>query len=136
MTKKVTWCIITTKSMSYRDTAYIVTYTLTHTHSLHLIITKPLYIYLIIKRVLEANKVYKLKHDLSGAAIILTLSNRGIKTQRTIKTKLPLKFCMNGLVIVIGQLGLAQLTNRKRGRKDVNKRISRAFVNRISMIVC
>ena len=31
---------------------------------------------------------------------------RGIKTQRTIKTKIPLQFCMNGLTIMIGQLGL------------------------------
>ena len=53
-------------------------------------------------------------------------SNRGIKTQRTIKTKL--SNCMNGLPIMIGQLGFVQLTNRKMGRKNVNKRINRALL--------
>ena len=33
-------------------------------------------------------------------------NDRGIKTQRTIKTKLPLKFCLNHLTIMIDQLGL------------------------------
>ena len=33
-------------------------------------------------------------------------NNRGIKSQRTIKTKLPLQFYLNGLKIMIGQLGL------------------------------
>ena len=32
--------------------------------------------------------------------------NRGIKTKMTIKTKLPLKFCMNSLTIIICQLWL------------------------------
>ena len=32
-----------------------------------------------------------------------------IETQRTIKTKLPLQFCMNGLTIMIAQLGLVGL---------------------------
>ena len=35
----------------------------------------------------------------------VTYYNRGIKTWRTIKTKLPLQFCLIGLTIMIGQLG-------------------------------
>ena len=54
----------------------------------------------------------------------------------TYKTKLPLQFCMNGLAIIIGQLGLVQMTNRKTGRKDVNKRFSRPFVDKISIMIC
>ena len=50
------------------------------------------------------------------------------KTQRTINTKLILYFCMNGLTIMIGQLGLVQLTNRKTRRKHVNKLISRPLL--------
>ena len=34
--------------------------------------------------------------------------------------KFPLQFCINGLTIMIGQLGLVWLTNRKTGRKNVN----------------
>ena len=41
------------------------------------------------------------------------------------------KFCM-----IIGQLELVKLTNRKTGKKNVNKQISRLFVNKISMIFC
>ena len=48
--------------------------------------------------------------------------NRGIKTQRTIKTKLLVQI-MDSLIIMIGQLGIIQLINRKIGRKDVNKQI-------------
>jgi hypothetical protein len=40
-------------------------------------------------------------------------------------TKLPLNFCMHGLTIIIGQLGLVWLTNGRTGRKHVNKIISR-----------
>ena len=43
---------------------------------------------------------------------------------------------MNGLTIMVGQLGLVQLNNRKPERKDVNKQISKQFVNKISIIVC
>ena len=42
---------------------------------------------------------------------------------------------MNGLTITIGQLGFVQFTNRKSEKKDVNKRISRQFINKISIIV-
>ena len=41
---------------------------------------------------------------------------------------------MNCLTIRIGQLGLVQLTNRKMGRKHVNKQISRQFVTKLSII--
>ena len=37
---------------------------------------------------------------------------------------------------MIGQLGFVYLTNRKIGRQDINKRISRLFVNKILTIVC
>ena len=40
---------------------------------------------------------------------------------------LPLQFC------IIGKLGLVYLINKKTGRKDVNKRTIRPFVNRISI---
>jgi len=50
-------------------------------------------------------------------------NNRGIKKLRTIKTILPLTFCMNGLTIMIGQLGLVLLINRNIGREDTNKQI-------------
>ena len=43
---------------------------------------------------------------------------------------------MNGLKIIIGQLGLVLLTNRETGGKDVNKQISRPFINKIKLIVC
>ena len=62
--------------------------------------------------------------------------NKGIKTQRTIKIKLPLQYCMKCLTIMSGQSELFQLTNRKTGRKHVNKLISRPFVNKISRMVC
>ena len=42
---------------------------------------------------------------------------------------------MHDLTIMIGQLGLVYLTNRKTRRKDVNKRISRQFVNKMPTIV-
>ena len=58
---------------------------------------------------------------------IITLDNRGMKIQWKIKKKLPLQFCMNGITIMICQLGLIQLAN---GKKDVNKRISRPFFNK------
>ena len=54
--------------------------------------------------------------------------NRGIKILRTIKTKLPLQFCVNSLVTIIGQLGLVWLTNKKTKRKHVNKLISRRLL--------
>ena len=45
---------------------------------------------------------------------------------------------MKGLTITIGQLGLVKLliANRKTGRRHVNKRISRQFINKISIIIC
>ena len=43
---------------------------------------------------------------------------------------------MNGLTIMIDELGLVKLTNRKTKRKDVNKLISRTFVNKISIMGC
>ena len=43
--------------------------------------------------------------------------NRSIKTQRTIKPKIPIQFYRIGLTIMIGPLGLVQLTNRKTGKK-------------------
>ena len=48
------------------------------------------------------------------------------------KTKLYLKFFVNGPTIRIGQLELVKLTSRKTDRKDENKTISRLFVNKIS----
>ena len=38
----------------------------------------------------------------------------------TIKAKLPIQICMNGLTIMIGQLGLVWLTLSKTGRKYVS----------------
>ena len=38
-------------------------------------------------------------------SLLVSLSIRGIKIWRTIKTKLPFQFCMNDLTIMIGQLG-------------------------------
>ena len=52
-------------------------------------------------------------------------NNRVIQTYRNIKIKLPLHFCMNVLIIMIGQLGIVWLTTRKTGRKHVNKLTSR-----------
>ena len=43
---------------------------------------------------------------------------------------------MNGLTIMVGQLGLVQLNNRKQEIKDVNKQISRQFYNKILKRVC
>ena len=43
---------------------------------------------------------------------------------------------MHDLTIMIGQLGLVYLTNRKTRRKDVNEQNSRPFVNKISIEVC
>ena len=66
---------------------------------------------------------------------IICLGNRVIKIQRINKTNLPLQFCMNSLAIIISQLGLVQLTNRKTRRKDINKLISRQlliFINKMS----
>ena len=54
----------------------------------------------------------------------------------TIKTKLPIQYCMNGITIIIGQLGIVHLANRKTGRNHVNNQISRLFINKISIIVC
>ena len=78
----------------------------------------------------ESSTVMKATASTTNAAPI-TLSafidryNRGIKPKNKInKTKLSLKFSMNGLTIFIGQLELVQLTNRKTGRKVVNKQIS------------
>ena len=42
---------------------------------------------------------------------------------------------MNGLTIIIGQLKLVYLTNRKTKRKDVNKRISRPFSNKSEGVI-
>ena len=64
--------------------------------------------------------------------------NRGIKTLRTIKTKLPHNFCLNGPTIMIGQLVLVKLANRKTGRRDLNKIIRyliNLFIN-IFLIYC
>ena len=66
----------------------------------------------------------------------IKIDNRGIKIQMAIKNKIPVQFCMKDHTIMIGRLELVQLTNRKMGRKDVNKLISRPFVNKISIIVC
>ena len=43
---------------------------------------------------------------------------------------------MNGLTIMIDELGLVKLTNRKTRRRDVNKLIKRSFVNEILLIGC
>ena len=43
---------------------------------------------------------------------------------------------MNGLTIIIGQLGLGKLTDWKRIRRVANKQTSRPFVNEISIMVC
>ena len=64
------------------------------------------------------------------------MENRGIKTQRINKNKLLLKFYMNSFTIIISQLKLVQLTNRLTEREDVNKRDSRPFVDRTSIMVC
>ena len=53
-------------------------------------------------------------------------NNRGIKTQRTIKTKKPLLFCMNGLISMIGCL--VCLVHNPVGIKDVNKLINRPLL--------
>ena len=37
--------------------------------------------------------------------VVTCLKNIVIQTYGTIKTKLPLQFCMKGLIIMIGQLG-------------------------------
>ena len=62
---------------------------------------------------------------------LLCSLNRVKKTQRTIRTKLALQFCMFGLTIMIEQLELVKLTDRKTGRKHENKRIIRQFVNKV-----
>ena len=61
---------------------------------------------------------------------------RGIKTYRTIKTKLPLQLRMNSLTIIIGHLGLVWFANRKTRKKHLYNQISRQFVNKTSTIVC
>ena len=43
---------------------------------------------------------------------------------------------MKGLTIMIGQLGLFSLPIGRQEKKDVNKQISRPFVNRILTIIC
>ena len=47
--------------------------------------------------------------------------NRVIKSKRTIKTKLPLQFCIIVLTIMIGQLGLVCLKDGKKACKQTNK---------------
>ena len=42
---------------------------------------------------------------------------------------------MNGLIIIIGKIGLVLLINRKTVGRDVNKRISRPFVLKIALMV-
>ena len=63
-----------------------------------------------------------------------------VKPKGNFKTKLSLQFCMNGLTIIIGHghwsFRACLVDKRKRERKDVNKRISRLFVNEISIMVC
>ena len=63
----------------------------------------------------------------SSSPTIQSMYNRGIKTLRTKKTKLPLQIYMHSLIITIGQLRLVQLTNKKTGQKNVNKQIIRPF---------
>ena len=58
-----------------------------------------------------------------------SFSNRGIKTQRNIKIRLPLQFCMNGLTYNYHWFNMASLV-RKTGKKVANKRISRPFVKK------
>ena len=55
---------------------------------------------------------------------ILAFNNRGTKIQMTIKIELLLQICKNGIPIMIGQLGLVQLTNRKTGRKHVTNKLA------------
>ena len=43
---------------------------------------------------------------------------------------------MNVLTIIIGRKGLALLTTRRTARKDVNKRASKSFVDKILIMVC
>ena len=54
-------------------------------------------------------KLLRLKEFLSSPSNMigppLLYDNRGIKIKRTIKSKLPLLFCMNGLTIMTGPLG-------------------------------
>ena len=56
----------------------------------------------------------------------LSLTKRSIKTQRIIKTKLPLQFCKTSLTIMIGKLEIVELTNTqqeqgKKGYKQTNQ---------------
>ena len=69
-----------------------------------------------------------IKNDVQKKKKILWKKN----TLKNTKVKVNL---MNGLTIMIGQLGLVWLTNNK-GKKHVNKQISRQFINKISIIVC
>ena len=60
--------------------------------------------------------------------------NRGIKTSRTIKTKLPLQFCMNSLTIIMHQLGLVFWPIGRQGERC--KLTNRSFDNEISIKEC
>ena len=75
-------------------------------------------------KVQQIRKIYRLQIIKDSK---LMPNNRGIKTYRTIKTKLPLQFCMNDLTIIIRQLVLSLVDNMKTRRKDVNKVISRTI---------
>ena len=55
-------------------------------------------------KVQKRRKIYRLQIKKDSK---LMPNNRGKKTYRTIKTKLPLQFCMNGLTIIISQLVLS-----------------------------
>ena len=76
---------------------------------------------------------------------IISIYNRGIKTQRINKYHLYPQQSYKNIedqydqitpLVIIGQLGLVELTNRKMGRKDVNKQINRQFVNEITIMFC
>ena len=62
--------------------------------------------------------------------------NRGIKNRGSTRPKITMQIYVNGLKIIIGQLGIVELTNRKTGRKNVNKLISTPFLSKISIMVC
>ena len=63
-----------------------------------------------------------------GKVLHSSFCNRDINIQRSNEINLPLQFCKNGLIFMIGQLRLVWLTNRKIGRKHVNQLINRQLL--------
>ena len=59
----------------------------------------------ITKIYIKSHKTFKFIIHSEYCIVIVKLyqSNRGIKTQRTNETKLPLQYCMNDITIMIGK---------------------------------